>query len=72
MLDWISVLHWLAIGTYFCVAARRLYEESAARTGIKSVLFVIGAQLTIVMIQGIMIFSVGVRATIQALDAAHG
>ena len=48
--DAISVVHWLAIGSYFYPAARRVHEESPRVTAGKSVLFVAGAQLSMFVV----------------------
>jgi hypothetical protein len=45
----ISIFHWLAIGTYFFLAARRVYGEPRGRTAGKAVLFVAGAQLAMIV-----------------------
>lgn len=59
--DWIVWLQWLAIGSYFFVASRRLYAESRTRTGVKSVVFVAGAQLSMVVISSVALMAVGFR-----------
>jgi hypothetical protein len=48
--DAVSVLQWLAIGSYFYFASRRLYGEPRRRAGTKAVLFVAGAQLGMMLI----------------------
>jgi hypothetical protein len=48
--DVVSLLHWTAIGTYFYFASRRLYGETPPRAGVKSVLFVAGAQASMLLI----------------------
>jgi hypothetical protein len=48
--DAISALHWVAIGSYFYFASRRLYAESRPRAAVKSVAFVAGAQACMILI----------------------
>jgi hypothetical protein len=69
--DWIVWLQWLAIGSYFFIASRRLYEESRVRTGIKSVVFVAGAQLSMIVLSTAAVFVVGVRHGAELARAAH-
>ncbi len=48
--DAISVVHWVAFGTYFFLASRRVYGESARRTSAKTVVFVAGSQLAMLLV----------------------
>lgn len=44
MFDAISVAYGIALGIYFFISARRIFSQSAAKTAVKSVLFVAGAR----------------------------
>ena len=46
----VSVLHWTTLGVYFFLAARTLYAEPRGRTVAKTVGFVVGAQMAMVLV----------------------
>jgi hypothetical protein len=59
----VTALHWAALGAYFFAAARVVHGETRARTGLKTLGFVAGAQAAMVIVPGI----VAIVATVQAL-----
>ncbi len=66
--DAISVIYWAVLGTYFYFAARRVYEQSRAKSGVKSVLFVAGAQVAMMVVplltMTVMAVWIGVRTAL--------
>lgn len=48
--DAVSVVHWIAFGAYFFIASRRVYGESPTRTSGKTVVFVAGTQLAMMVV----------------------
>lgn len=59
----VTPLHWLVIGTYFFVASRVVHSEPRGRTAVKSLAFVAGAQLAMMMVPML----VATVAVVQAL-----
>jgi hypothetical protein len=62
-LGFMTVLHWLGIGTYFYLAARLVYRESPALTAGKSVLFVAGAQV----MMGVPVLLAGIGVAVKLI-----
>jgi hypothetical protein len=48
--DAVSVLHWLAFGTYAYLALRRVYEESRPRSTLKAAALTVGAQAAMAVV----------------------
>lgn len=63
--DAISIAHWLAIGSYFFLASRLLFAEGRTRTAVKSVLFVAGAQLSMIIVQTGAMLVAGVALVVR-------
>ena len=49
----VLVLHWTTLGVYFFIAARTLYAEPRGRTAAKTVGFVVGAQMAMVLVPAV-------------------
>jgi len=70
--DAISVAHWMLIGTYFFLAARRVYGEPKPLTVGKSVAFVAWTQLSMIVVPALLGTVVAVQVVVQAMLAARG
>lgn len=46
----VVLVQWLAIGIYFFLAARRVHDEQAVRAGLKTIVFVAGAQAAMAVV----------------------
>lgn len=71
-MDALTMSHWLFIGTYFFLAARRVYGEEKPLTAGKSVAFVAWTQASMIVVPAILGIGVAVQVVVQAMLAARG